>query len=431
MSYSLERTAFVLLFMVSLLFCQDREAREAAARRKIAAKDLANQVQRENVAKFRRDRSAGVGHSQCEGHGVSRAGDPRRVRSPSSGARMTNNSTTATGSGRIYLSRFRKDSTARAETSRLEHSRVSATGDARKMLSPLSRVQTAARNITETGSGRRHGTESWRNGTTRGVEATQLGHSQVNASEDAREIHFLSSRGQTAVRGIIAAGSGRGHAAGSLRSSAAGFEASQHVRSPVSTSRYPRRMRSPPSETRNATRNVTATGSGRRNVAKWRRDNAAGVEPNQRWRSRESEPGESQRMHSSSSGAQAATRRVTATGSGGGHVAGSRRDCEARVEASHLGLIRVSAGGDPHIFFSSMERTTAGGVDTTGPGRKKVAESRGRQQRAVTRPAPNSHGKSRHETTMAFMARYRACTNIWGRWLYCCKARMRLWSGQN
>ncbi|CAM9920118.1 unnamed protein product [Ascophyllum nodosum] len=90
----------------------------------------------------------------------------------------------ATGSGRGYLSRFQRDGTARAEASQLEHSPVSATGDARKMRSP-------------------------------------------------------PSRGQTAARGVIAAGSDRGHAAGSRRGSAAGFETSQQVRSRVSAAGYP------------------------------------------------------------------------------------------------------------------------------------------------------------------------------------------------
>ena len=234
--------------MASLPLCQEHEAREEATRRKIAAKDLANQIRRKNTAKFRRDRSARVGHSQCEGHGVSRTGGPRRVPSPSSSAPMSD--AIATGSGRGYLSRFQRDGTARAEASQLEHSPVSATGDARKMRSP-------------------------------------------------------PSRGQTAARGVIAAGSDRGHAAGSRRGSAAGFETSQQVRS------------------------------------------------------------------------------------------------------------RVSAAGYPHIFFSSMGWTTAGVVVD------------------AARSARKSHEKRRQETMMALMARYRACTNILGGWLYCCEARTRLWSGHN
>ena len=57
------------------------------------------------------------------------------------------------------------------------------------------------------------------------------------------------------------------------------------------------------------------------------------------------------------------------------------RGQQQRAGAKHLGPPQVSAGGDPHMFFSSsLGRITTGSVDATGPGRKKVAESRGQQQ---------------------------------------------------
>ncbi|CAN0346003.1 unnamed protein product [Ascophyllum nodosum] len=151
---------------------KDHEARTATARRMIAAKDLSSQIQRENAAKFRRDRSARVGH------GVSRTGYPRRTRSPSSGARTT----------KITVI------TARVEASRLGPPRVSAGGDQDMFFSyALGRVES-------TGPVRKKVAES--RGEQQRAPTRHLGPPRVSADGDP-EMFFSSSLGRITAGGVV------------------------------------------------------------------------------------------------------------------------------------------------------------------------------------------------------------------------------------